>query len=98
MQVVGYQSAFITSPLFGCHGNVPLQTEKQGPGWSSVPKVLSYGLKIAKIDQLYTETKYASFLLWHTSSSQMSSVNSEVTGPNFYTTEPSFTMLMHTLR
>jgi len=33
----------------GCHGNVPRDIEKRGPGRSSAPKKLSFLVKIAKI-------------------------------------------------
>ena len=35
-------------PKIGCHGNVPWDIKK-GPDRSSVPKMLSFGEKIAKI-------------------------------------------------
>jgi len=36
-------------PKMHCRGNVPCDIKKRGPGRSSAPKALSFGVKIAKI-------------------------------------------------
>jgi len=103
MQVVSVGVYYFLPKLIGCHGNNSWQIGKRGPDRPSACKALSYSKKIVKFGPVYPEIFrwICHFLLSHARSSQMSCVNSGITGPKFkkilHDIEASLKLLMYTL-